>query len=457
MKQSILQFLIAMTWFVACKKTSNISHSNDLIAAAKNYFESSVKTGASDNPRFSSGRTVNWGSAAVIKFGNTKAVIARIQYLHNFYTGNTVDPKRFYAINEITWLCVYKDTLKNYHAEQVAFFPDSNFQKNKPFKGLIAVDDYGGNALKKFRVVNNNTILQPAKNDNAGTVTENGTAENSLAVTETCNTIYEYNYSVDDPDNGYYSSEPAGCDYSITSEGGDGDSYGGIVSSSGASGSGGGSISPAASFTVLNGNNVIGNIADYNKCFTNIAGSGNTFSVTVCVAQPDPGTRTAWTPSLSGAAGSTYGDKPVSTGHTFLIFSQTTGAGTIARNVGFYPSGFAVPTSPISSGQLNNDDEHSYNISLKISVNNSQFFNMLGYVDQSPGLMYNLNTFNCTTFALKTLLQGDISLPATTGSWPGGSGNDPGDLGQDIMFLNLTSNMTRSTTAASHPNIGSCN
>jgi hypothetical protein len=48
-------------------------------------------------------------------------------------------------------------------------------------------------------------------------------------------------------------------------------------------------------------------------------------------------------------------------------------------------------------------------------------------------------------------------LPSTIGSWAGGTGNDPGDLGEDIMSLALSTGMSRSTTILNHPNLGTCN
>jgi hypothetical protein len=162
---------------------------------------------------------------------------------------------------------------------------------------------------------------------------------------------------------------------------------------------------------------------------------------------------------MNGATGSSAGANPANVGHTFLIFSQNTGGGIVTRNVGFYPSTSVSPTSPSSQGQLNDDEGHNYDISLTVAVSNSQFFNMLNFIasGNGAGYMYNLNTNNCTTFALNTLSKGDIILPRTTGSWVDGSGNDPGDLGEDIRSVNLSSNMSRNTLDAAHPNTGNCN
>ena len=212
------------------------------------------------------------------------------------------------------------------------------------------------------------------------------------------------------------------------------------------------------SLNLIIGPNAIGNINDYFKCFTNVSGSINKYDVTVCVDQPTPGTRNAWTFSSYGIHNSSSGANPVNVGHTFLILTEATPTGTITRNVGFYPQNNVNPHSPIDKGQLNNNEQHPYDISLTIDVNNSQFFNILSFISQvgSSNQNYDLNGYNCTTFSIRASLAGDIDLPSTIGRWTGGTGNDPGDLGEDIRSMPLQSNMTRSTTESDHPNLGNC-
>lgn len=146
-------------------------------------------------------------------------------------------------------------------------------------------------------------------------------------------------------------------------------------------------------------------------------------------------------------------------GHTFLIFSETYGSTTITRNVGFYPTGMVNPAYRSSQGKLNNDEGHTYNISATFTVNNAQFFTMVAYSERGnvPGFMYNLNTENCTSYALHTLSQGGLFLPSTIGTWLNGMGNDPGDLGEDIRQMASLANMTKSTVENFHPNMGNCN
>lgn len=276
-----------------------------------------------------------------------------------------------------------------------------------------------------------------------------------------CYEMSGYNYSVDEPENGYYWTESCGCDTYFFNEemsspdeigGGDYGSYGGGGGAGGSSG-----ISVAKSVTVLPGKNTISNFKDYSKCFDNKTANGYTYQVSVCVAQPEPGLRDAW--SFSDAGGSSKGSNMFSVGHTFLTLSETSPAKTIVRNVGFYPSGDVTPYSPASAGSLNNDELHDYNISLSISLTSTQFTSLLNYIAQtgSAGATYNLNSNNCTTFALNALSSIGVELPRTNGSWLNGEGNDPGDLGEDIRQMKLASNMTRATSEAAHANKGTCN
>jgi hypothetical protein len=149
----------------------------------------------------------------------------------------------------------------------------------------------------------------------------------------------------------------------------------------------------------------------------------------------------------------------VNVGHTFLILTESYGGTTITRNIGFYPSTMVWAASPSSPGQFNDDDNHSYNISGSFTLTNSQFFNILNFISSAnnSSYLYNLNSNNCTTFVLNSMAQAGINLPRTVGTWPGGTGNDPGDLGEDIRAANIPNMSVNTAPANSHPNVGQCN
>ena len=203
---------------------------------------------------------------------------------------------------------------------------------------------------------------------------------------------------------------------------------------------------------------IIQSVKNYFQCFTNVGGSDHTYTITVCVDQPDPGTRAPWTYTDGGPTGSSNTGNPFNVGHTFLILSESYSGTTITRNIGFYPSTTVSPISPASPGVFNDDDNHSYNISGSFAVNSAQFFSALNYITaaNTSSYLYDLNTNNCTTFALNAAAQAGIALPRTVGTWLDGAGNDPGDLGEDIRSSS-NPNMTKNTAPAnSHPNVGQC-
>jgi hypothetical protein len=474
MKKSIqfcLVYIIIALLYTDCKKTEIVygTSEQDLINTAKDYFtqvliQQSVTVNSVNetdrNPRKRNPKTPLWDRATVVQLSVGKGVLVPIQYRNPFLISTNFSGKSLYDINQITKLLIYRDKKQNFRAELLTFFPDSNFIALGAFTGIVFVEDWAGNAITKYKIGPGKKILK-WKGDPSSSLTSTVKTDplqtNSIIIIQTCYEITGYNYSADDPGNVYYWSEPAGCTVNFIDDGASGS---GMPSSSNygsaGGGGGGGGISPAKSVIVNPGSNIIGNITDYDKCFTNTGGSDHLYQVMVCVSQPAPGTRETWGFSTGGSSGSSTGANPVNVGHTFLVFAETTFNGTICRNIGFYPRSAVTPAAPSYPGQLNNDDQHGYNISLTVTLNNSQFFNMLNYVARNSTDQYNLNTYNCTSFALQTLYSGGVILPWTTGKWLGGSGNDPGDLGEDIRSMSLSSNMTRNIGGSSHPNIGTC-
>lgn len=70
---------------------------------------------------------------------------------------------------------------------------------------------------------------------------------------------------------------------------------------------------------------------------------------------------------------------------------------------------------------------------------------------------YNLNTNNCSDFALGLFKLMNFNLPDTTGYWPFGNGTNPGDLGEDIRTMPLTNGMSKDTKGGNAPsNTGTC-
>ncbi|MBS1935818.1 MAG: hypothetical protein JST96_17595, partial [Bacteroidetes bacterium] len=433
-----------------CKKQNAGFHKREsLIDSAQSWFESNNNAPTlSKNARFNASRSPDWGNASVTRIENVPVVSVPVRYPNGIYISSGFDTRGVYDLSNTTRLVIYRDARGNFESEQVLYLPDSNYSTGKNFSGLIVASDREGNPVNRYLVQQNGKIFQ------AQTVSRNNATTENVIITETCYEVWGYNYSVADPEGGVYWEEDPVCVYGLIDDVG---SYGVAVKS-------GSSLSKLAPnvtspFTVLvrPAINVVANVKDYFKCFTNVAGNGNTYTVTVCVDQPVPGTRQAWGLVTNAAANASSGVNPVDVGHSFLIFTQHSGAATVQRNIGFYPSSTVTPRSPAAPGTASNDDQHGYNVALTVTVTNSQFFSMLNYAEQNVADVYDLNTYNCTSFVLQSLFAGNVVLPATKGTWLGGSGYDPGDLGQDIQGMSLPANMKRSTVYNSHGNLGTCN
>lgn len=428
------------------------------LSVAKEYFVSTYSSEVMAADSFANqydfhqtSRIVNWDKAIVETIQVGQAVVVPVQYKNPFVVQTSFGAGRLFNINELQYLFLYKDKEAAWHAELCTQFPDSNaFVGSNVFTGIVRVDNWQGDFIKEYKYGPYADIKKLIKQPEKKSLQNQG-AENS-GIYEICYYSTGYNYMAR-TDEGAYWTVDLGCEYQFEDGGGDDvGGPGGYNYIPPTAGTGGGYAAPV---TILAGKNIIANIKDYNKCFDNIAGSSKTYTVSVCVDQPVEGSRQAWGFFGSSSSG---GNSPFAVGHAFLILSESGYDGTITRNVGFYPKGSVNPASPESGGQLNNDANHDYDISLTITMDNSQFFTLLDFVNNgnNSGNNYNLNSNNCTNFVVNALASTGIHVANTRGSWLGGAGANPGDLGEDIRHMTLQSNMTRQTDADDHPNIGIC-
>jgi hypothetical protein len=443
----ILAFSASILLNAGCTKhlSDSAAIKTDLVGEARSFIDSVSTRGYPVNYRAAQPKSVRWDLAQVVTVGRSLGISVPIIFRNTLLIKSNLVGDNPFHLDYLTQLLYYRDSTGKGTALMITAFPDSNYFRDptRPFTGLKFVEDWLGHPVEKLLYTRDGLTNRYVPATKQADV---------LEVIETCYEITGYNYSPDDPDEIYYWSEPAGCSANYIDDG-TGDVIGGINGSSG----GGAGYSGTALFAILPGNSVIKNIQQYLQCFTNVGGTDHTYTVTVCVDQPDPGTRTAWTFSSGGSSGSTQANNIVNTGHTFLILTETYGSTTITRNVGFFPSGSVTPNSPSSPGELNADQNHYYNISGTFTVDNGQFFNILNYISSASTSTYNLNTNNCTTFAINAMTEAGINLPATTGTWPGGAGDDPGDLGQDMKNTNIPGMKLNSTAGYSPTNVGQCN
>ncbi len=153
----------------------------------------------------------------------------------------------------------------------------------------------------------------------------------------------------------------------------------------------------------------INNIAVFLECFD----ISSPAQLTIYVLEPNPGT------------GNTHDGNFV--GHTFVSLSQ----GSNTSVFGFYPtSDWISPLNTSSTSVLGDDGSGNepYTTSVSSQISGNQLQQIIDISINHEGT-YNLNTYNCTDFAIEIGNLGGIILPESNGSWPGGSGSNPGTLG----------------------------
>jgi len=452
MKSNLILFITGSILVSSCLKTtrpSTASVEDEFISKARTYFIDSVSTrqGLPATYPGGSARAILWDQAKVHLTATGPVLVAPVRYKDPLYIKTSYSGDNLLSLNDLTRVLIYAGSDKRFRAEVLTNYPDSIYLKDPsgPFTGYLSVDDWWGNSIDKY--LYEEGVIKKYQ----------VSATQASTVVRYCNVIYGYNYATGAPDVGYSWIQYGAC-YSMYIPDRDNDFHGSI--GGGGFGSGGaGSFGAGITVTFEPPGNPIANVVDYLKCFTNAGGSDHSYKVTICVQQPIPGVRDAYKWVDGGPIGSSNEGNIVNVGHTFLVFSEQYGGTTITRNIGFYPSSGVKPGSNRSQGILNNDETHTYNISATFSVTNANFFLMLNSVatGNNQGFYYDLNSENCTTFALQTLMQGGVNLPNTIGTWPGGGmGCNPGDLGEDIRQMALLTNMTRSTVQDYHPNIGNC-
>jgi len=196
-----------------------------------------------------------------------------------------------------------------------------------------------------------------------------------------------------------------------------------------------------------------GNIIDLNEylnCFDN-APTTATFKFTIFVDQPVPNQEDTWTND-----GNIF-NPDINVGHTFISLEMNSAGNTINQTIGYYPSAGVDPINPEIAGAWVDDGNHDYDVSVSTNLTHTQFTSLISNIQTFGTPTYNLNTLNCTDAALQIGNSVGINLPDTNGTWIGGGGSNPGNLGQDIRGLSssdLTINTTSGTATLSE---GPCN
>ena len=118
------------------------------------------------------------------------------------------------------------------------------------------------------------------------------------------------------------------------------------------------------------------------------------------------------------------------------LIKYNSDAAYTSRTFGFYPDKdnflSATPIIPTSSSTFKDDQQHDWDEMIAKFIPRRSFNRILRMVKKYSKTKYNLNKNNCTDFGLCIANVAGIQIEDTHGSWPLGSGNNPGFAGQSI-------------------------
>lgn len=128
------------------------------------------------------------------------------------------------------------------------------------------------------------------------------------------------------------------------------------------------------------------------------------------------------------------------------LLKQNQDGTKVEHIVGYYPINGDV--NPIfgdntDTGGFRNNDGSSYDVSITYTnLSSMQFYNALNYLNNQQYSTYNLNSKNCSDIGVPCADALGMALPDTYGTWSGGGGTNPADLGEDIRLMPASTNYT---------------
>jgi len=182
----------------------------------------------------------------------------------------------------------------------------------------------------------------------------------------------------------------------------------------------------------------IANIDEYLNCFELNQGA----QLTIYIDQPITNDPAAWTTGNGKA------------GHTFISLSQN----GIRRTWGLYPAGNASPFDTTDPYRFGNNQNSEYDVSISLTIDKYALQNIIQDA-ANYDINYNLDSNNCTDYALQMAALTGLILPDPQSTWPGGGeGSNPGAFGQAIRNMALPGGVTRNNNGGISPaNMGDCN
>lgn len=134
-------------------------------------------------------------------------------------------------------------------------------------------------------------------------------------------------------------------------------------------------------------------------------------------------------------------------GHSFISIEQSSNTAVY----GFYPdSDFTGPLTPQADSIIGDDSNSTYDVSVSIDISPSQMQQIIDYSIFYSSL-YDLNVYNCTDFVIHIANILGLGLSNCNGSWPGGSGSNPGSLGEELRNITPTNTIGVDTNGGTAP------
>lgn len=416
----------------------------------------------------------DWQHATLSKAGEREVLIVPLLFKKDL-TIKTNGDSITLSVQSLTKLLFYKEARDQIASELVTTIPDNAFFRNKDaarrFTGMVWIEAWNGSAIGGNRYAADGSITGF---NLGGEVTQDSLFKEADFEDQWC--YVDFYYCVDA--SGYVT-----CSYNFSKAYRCGTGIGTVGELDprlypvyGGGGNSGGTTTPPGDATVGIGLNTtilsapdkpITDPYQYKRCFNR--GSNSLYRIILYIDQPVAGTRALIADKYGNTDPLSVDLTSKTVGHTWITFEETTSNGSIVRrSFGFWPQTSVTPVNPRARAILGNDEEREYDVNLEIGLTPTAFLSLLEDCSKGNAEMYDLNTNNCTGWALdKIYKHTSVALPKTLDTWAFGSGNGPtpGNLGEDIRQMNLSlisgnstvTNVKRNTnTGKSLKNYGNC-
>jgi hypothetical protein len=348
----------------------------------------------------------------------------------------------------LTKLIFFKDKQGQIQMRILKAISDASYLLNKngkfsmaDFSGVLIMEDWNENFLNGVRYAKGKIIgeLSPAQSSKAGRVSGVCQEVRIEYYVDVCIGGNCGGQRLDFVKTYYVCSGGSGNSGGISSGntgqavgGGGGDIYSGIVpdkeESNRADGEGRTTVvrDHAERLIIPGYGNPSISLKSYLDCFGSNQSSQNTYTITVYVEEPVPG---------SGINSSISGN----VGHTCIALSKGTGNSTITQVIGFYPEkgwkAVMPPFPAVTSEMHDNGIDTRYTVSVSYEVSNEGFQNAINAALAYSSNHYDIANNNCTNYVLDICNSAGIAIPQTKGDLIYTSGYHPGQLGLDLRML----------------------